>query len=248
MAAIDVGAVTGRIFFIQLHITEQAGAGKAAFNQVVAEDAVVGKTAGDGLLKRVDGIDTLADKRALLEYVLINVRNTAGVRVDTSIAAKQPGIGRACGAGQADANARLKNAVAAGNALLHGVEHRVIERVGHGRNKLPGGVAGQLAVGVEGDDVTHGGQAAQVTDDQGEALSAVASEQGVELGDFPALAFVAHPQLVLRVPAAWPVKQEEALAVGVRVFAVERLDTLTGEQQQGGIALQHFASRIHKIG
>ena len=132
--------------------------------------------------------------------------------------------------------------------MLHGVEHRVIERVGHGRNKLPGGVAGQLAVGVEGDHVTHGGQAAQVTDDQGEALCALATEQGVELGDFPAFAFVAHPQLVLRVPAARPVEQEKALAIGIRVLAVERLDTLTGEQQQGGVALQHFAGGIHKIG
>jgi hypothetical protein len=84
----------------------------AAFDQVVAQDAVFGQAAGQRALERVDVVDALADERAFAEQVLVDIGNRARVRVDAGFAAIQPRIAGTVGARQAQADARLQDAVA----------------------------------------------------------------------------------------------------------------------------------------
>ena len=49
----------------------------------------------------------------------------------------------------------MQDAVALGDALLVNIENGAIERVRHGANELPGGVARQLCIGVKRDYILH---------------------------------------------------------------------------------------------
>ncbi|MDT4803918.1 hypothetical protein FQZ97_366840 [compost metagenome] len=246
--AFHVGAVARRVFLVQLHVAEQAGARIAALDQVVAEDAVVGKAAFQRLLEGVHRVDALADERAVAEQVLVDVRDGAGIGVDAGVAAEQLGVGRTRGARQADADPRLEDRVAGADAPPPWVEHRAVERVGHGADELPRHVARQLRVGVQGDDVGHRRQRRDIADDQRETLQAPAAQQGIELGDLAAFALMAHPHPLGRVPASRAVQQEEAFGVDGGVFAVQRLDALARQPQQRGVLFEHLAGGVHEVG
>ena len=73
MAPVHVGAVARRIFFIQLHITQQATARVTPFQQVMAEDFIFREAAIQRSFERLYVINTLADERPFLEHVLIDV-------------------------------------------------------------------------------------------------------------------------------------------------------------------------------
>jgi hypothetical protein len=66
-------ARSGGKILVQLDVAEQAGAGVAAFEQVVAEDRGCRAAAAQRLLEGVDVVDALADERALAEQVLVHV-------------------------------------------------------------------------------------------------------------------------------------------------------------------------------
>ncbi|MNZ46192.1 hypothetical protein D3C78_638680 [compost metagenome] len=246
MPALAVDAVARGMLLEQLHIRQQARAGVAALDQVVAENAVVGETPGEGLLEGIHRIDALADERALLEQVLIDVGDGAGVGIDPRLAAEQPGIGGACGARQADADPRLQDRVAGADAAFLHIVDGAVERMLHGADQLLRRIARQLGIGVEGDDVTHGLQGREIADDQRKTLQPGAAQQRIEFGELAALALVAHPHLLGRIPAPRAVEQEEV--IGIRVFAVQRLDALTGQRQQRRVLLQHLARGIHEVG
>ncbi|MNE85458.1 hypothetical protein D3C80_1824610 [compost metagenome] len=78
----------------------------------MAEHPVVGKAALHCLFEGVHGIDSFADERATEKQVLIDIGNRLGVRIDTSVAAEQSGIGRTRRAGQADTDPGLQDGVA----------------------------------------------------------------------------------------------------------------------------------------
>ena len=92
VATIYVGAVTGRVFLVQLHVAQQAGARITTFQQVVAEDAVLGKAPLERLFKGRHIIDSLADERAFLEQVLIDIGDGAGIGIYTWHAAVKLGV------------------------------------------------------------------------------------------------------------------------------------------------------------
>src|SRR6185369_13268223 len=73
IAAADVGAVTGRIVLEQLDIAQQPGPHITAFEQIVAEDAVLGETLTQRQFEGVDIVDALADEGAFAEDVLVNI-------------------------------------------------------------------------------------------------------------------------------------------------------------------------------
>ncbi len=224
MATLDVGAVARRIFLEQLHVAEQAGARVATFDQVVAEDAVFRKAVVQAQLERVDRVDALADERAFAEHVLIDVRNHLRVRVDAGVAAVQLGVAGARAAGQADAHARLQDAVAGHHASLPGVVHRAVERMVDGADERLRRIARQAGVGVQRDHVLHRRQAGDVAHDEHEAAFRVAAQQCVEIGQLAALALVAHPAALGGIPAARAMEQEKAIRVDAGVVLVERLD------------------------
>ncbi|MCY1211352.1 hypothetical protein D9M72_230630 [compost metagenome] len=142
VAALHVTAVARRELLVELHVAEQPGACEAALDQVMAEDAVIGEVAVEGLLEGIYRIDALADERALLEQVLVHIRHGTGIGVDPGIAAEQLGIGGASGARQADANPRLQDSVAADQALPPGIDTGPVERVCQGTDELPRRIAG----------------------------------------------------------------------------------------------------------
>ena len=55
----------------------------------MAEYPVFGETPTERLLERIDVIDAFADKRALAEYILVNIGDGAGVGIDAGLAAEQ---------------------------------------------------------------------------------------------------------------------------------------------------------------
>src|SRR3954471_12558506 len=67
--------VTRRKILEDLDVGHQSGAGKNAFQQVVAENGAFGDTACERGLERIHVVNTLAAEGALLIEILINVRN-----------------------------------------------------------------------------------------------------------------------------------------------------------------------------
>jgi len=77
---------------------------------------------------------------------------------------------------------------------------------------------------AEANDISHAvpfahpltvraGEYADLADHAREALPAAAAQQRVEFAELAALAFVAHPAVLARIPAARAVEQEEAVLV-----------------------------------
>ncbi len=172
-------------------------------------------------------------------------------------------VARALARRQAGADARLQDAVAGGHHVAAprvGAEVRPVERVRHRRDELRRGVARQLRVGVEGDDVAHVAEHARVADDAREALArpraGAPAQQRVEVAELAALPLLAHPHPVGGVPAPRPVEQEEGrprLVVAVvvlvrRVLQVERLDARGGVRHQLVVARHVLGRRVAEVG
>ena len=101
VTAAHVGAVARRIVVVQLNVADERRAGVISLEEVVAQDAVLGKPPAERLLERVDVVDALADERTFAEAVLIDVGNDSRVRVDPRIAAEKAREPRPVGPRQA---------------------------------------------------------------------------------------------------------------------------------------------------
>lgn len=242
-----IGAVARRVGLEQLHVAEQARVCIAAFDQVVAEHAVVGEAAIQGPLEGIHGVDALANEGAAEKQVLIDVRHSLGIGVDTGIAAEQACIGRARHAGQADAHAWLQDRVARADAAGTRVEPCAVQRVLHGADEFLGDAAWQLGVSVQGDDIAHVPELLQVADDAHEALAGAPAQEGIEVSELATLALAAHPAALGRVPLPWPLQQEEALATRDRVFVVQRPYAFAGQVKQGSIFGDCLFTGIHEV-
>ena len=140
----------------QLDVGHQAGACEHALEQVVAEQRVVGDPVVQRGGERVDVVDPLAGEAALLEEVLVDVRDGGRIRVD----AGGPGEGsledRGVLAGrQRGRDPWLQQAVTVGDPTQPGIEARLVERVGDRPDESPDDAARQSGVRVERDDVAH---------------------------------------------------------------------------------------------
>ncbi len=151
MATVHVREVAGRIFLVQVRIAQQSGPRMAPFQEIVAEDPVLGQPTVEGLLERIDVVDPLADEGAFVENVLVHIGDGARVRVDPRFAPEQTRIARPVLARQAAGHARLQDAVPLGDALQPLVVSRAVQRVRHRSDELPRRVARQLGIRVEGD-------------------------------------------------------------------------------------------------
>src|SRR5687768_8040050 len=88
-----------------------------------------------------------------MKQILINIGDGAGIRIDPRVAGKHPRKSGPARAGNADADARLEDAVAFGHPAELLVELRAVERMGHRADELPGCVARKLGVTVKRDDI-----------------------------------------------------------------------------------------------
>jgi hypothetical protein len=86
-----------RIVLEEQDVADQPRARVRALEQIMAEDPVLGELAADRPLEGVDVVDALADEGALVEDVLVDVGDRAGVGVDAWLAGEEAGEAGAAG-------------------------------------------------------------------------------------------------------------------------------------------------------
>ncbi|MNK91975.1 hypothetical protein D3C87_1120930 [compost metagenome] len=213
----------------------------------MAQDPVVRKAVLQCRFEGVHVVDTLADEGPLLEDVLVNVRDCVGIGIDARIAAIEACIRRRCQVGQAHRHPGLQDAVAAGYPARRRVELRLIERMGHRADQLPGGFPRQVGVGVQRDDVPDAGERRQVAHHAGKRVRALAAEQAVQIGQLSSFSFVGHPDPFLFVPVAGAVAEVERAASQPPILLVQGLDLRLGALQQQGVGRQMLRRRVREI-
>ncbi|KAF5056936.1 hypothetical protein DSECCO2_362080 [anaerobic digester metagenome] len=250
MPAAYVLAVAGRVLLIQFHIAQKPGPCVTAFQEVVAQNSVVGKAAVESLPEDVHVVDALADERTFAEQVLIHIGDGAGVGVDADLAGAHQRIPRTVRAGQADRHPRLQDSVAGRDTAARLVVAGAVQRMGHGAHEPARRVAGQLRVGVQGDDESDIRQDGRVADDEREAVRRVGltlAEQGVQIPELAALAFVAHPGPLGGVVSTRTMEQGERAARIARVFCVQFFDHVMGLTDKFLVIRQGFLCRVGKV-
>ena len=183
-----------------------------AFEEVVRQERVLGNTAVERRLERVDVVEALPREDSLAEQVLVRVRDRGRVRVDARVPGEHAREARGGRARRRDRDARLEDAVARDDAAGHGVEAGAVQRMLEDADERAGGVAGKPGVAVERQDVADGGQEREVADLKAEARVGRAAQEAVQLLELPALALPAHPQALGRVPAPHAVEEVEPAA------------------------------------
>ena len=108
-------------------------------------------------------------------------------------------------------------------------------------------VAGQLRVGIQGDDVLDRSKDGCITDNIRECSLLPSPQQGIELLQFAALALISHPHPLNRIPHPGPVKQIEDARAVIAVGLVERLDSGARVGKQRLIIWQRALGRITEI-
>ena len=213
-----------RVIVDDLDVGDQRRTGIQALEQIVREQRVFRHAAVERGDERVDVVEPFAREDAFVEEILIDVRDRGGVRVHAGVAGVGPGEQRPGRARHRDADARLQNAVAFGDAPGGGVETGAIQRVRDDADEGLGDVTRQARVGVERDAVTHRRKNVQLADLLGEAGVRCASQQPVEFFDLPAFPLPSHPRVFPRVPAPRAVEQEEAIGMVGAELLIEVLD------------------------
>ncbi len=238
-----VGRECRGILLEQHDIADQSGSGVSALEQVVAENAVFRQPPVDGLPEHVHVINPLADKRPLLEHVLVNVGYGVGVGVDAGLAGEEPCESGPARAGYADANARLKDAVSLGHAPELLVIVRAIQGVSHRSDKLPRRIARELRVAIQRDHIPHGFQIVGCADDRVEP-ALLPAERPVEVLELASFSFPSHPDVLAGVPAPIAVEQEKA-ALSLRLLAA-CFTSISASVTGGGFAFA-AAARVFGI-
>ena len=124
-----VGEHARRVVVDQLESLDERRARVEALEQVVRQERVLGHAPVERRAERVDVDQPLAGEDALAEQVLVGVRDRGRVGVDAGVARVEPREERAGGALEGDADARLQDAVALGDAALGGIEAGAVQRV-----------------------------------------------------------------------------------------------------------------------
>ena len=232
MFAAGVGGVVRGVVVDDFDVGDEAGAGVGAFDEVVREEGVARESAVEDLVEDRDLVDAFAGEDALAEEVLVDVGDGARVDIEAGLAGVEGGEARARGGGDADTDAGLQDAVAEGDDAELRIDDGLVERVGHGADHAGGGAAGELRVGVEGDDEADG-----VEDFGGAALSGeavvVAEDELVEVEELAALALPAHPRALAGVEGAVAMEEEKGTAALAGVLAVEVVGEGEGEGDEG---------------
>src|SRR5258705_4391597 len=145
--------------------------------------------------------------------MLVGVGLRRRVRIETG----RPGIGareqRPGGARHREADARLQDAVALGDAAERGIDPRAVQRVRDDADQRARGVAREPGVRIEREAVANRRQQVQAPDLDGEARIGRAAQQTVEFFDLAALALPADPRLLALVPLAAAGEEEETVSV-----------------------------------
>ncbi|MCY7308940.1 MAG: hypothetical protein LH632_22985, partial [Rhodoferax sp.] len=123
------------------------------------------------------------------------------------------------------------------------VEFCAIERMRHGTCKLLRRIPWQLGVGVERDDIFHGGKNRGFANDPRKGIRATA-QQCVQVCQLAALTLITHPRGLAGIPLPRPMKQEELVRAGASVLFVQCRDTLCRKLCEFLVCRQYLAGRI----
>src|SRR5262249_16995104 len=134
--------------------------------------------------------------------VLVDIGNGSAVGVETATVGEGLGEQRASSTGEADADARLQNAIAARDQAFLGIIMRAVQWVGKRSDQLFSGGVGQARVGLESDDKSRTREL--FTHNIIDKIAGIrgAAKQIVELQQFATLSFPAHPGFFVFVPLA----------------------------------------------
>ena len=109
-------------------------------------------------------------------------------------------------------------------------------------DQLSRGIARELRIGVERDDVADRGQNRGIADDVRKRIDRPASKVGVQLLELAALPFVSHEETFVGIPGAPPVEQEKHRPQTPAVLGIQRPDPRADQRQQHIVA-GHRAAR-----
>src|SRR5207302_8414520 len=103
-------------------------------------------------------------------------------------------------------------------------DSRAIQRVNGSANQPARGVARQLGIGVERDDIAHPSEERGVASLSDETRVLSAAQQAVQFAQLAAFSFPTHPFVLTGIPTATTMKQMEARPV-VAVASVESFNS-----------------------
>jgi len=91
MLPLGVRVVISRIVIEKFDVADQRRARENRFKQIVAQQGLIGNSLANRLLEGIDVVESFAGIDAFVKQVLVNVRRSGGVRIDTGVAGKDPG-------------------------------------------------------------------------------------------------------------------------------------------------------------
>ena len=234
----------------EFDVAGEAGAGEDAFEEVVAENAALGRATVERRAEGIDIIDALALVDALVEDVLIDVGNRSRIGIDAGGRREEllkPRAFRADGKGRGDA--RLHDAVALDDPPEARIEAGPVEDVGHLADQPADRLARHARVRIERDDVADSARnRGRLAVNGYEAGVVGTAEQPVELLELAALALPAHPLLLGGVPLPAAMEKQEAVAGdAASVAPVETGDAGLGAGEQRVVAVGLLAGRVRPV-
>ncbi len=109
------------------------------------------------------------------------------------------------------------------------------------------GVAGEPRVRIERQAIAHRWKKLECADLHVEARVFRSTQQVVELFDLAALALPAHPDLIVRVPQAFAMEEEETALAAVREALVQRRDSGCRGLEDGGVVGHLALPRVLEV-
>ena len=232
----------------------------------MAQHLVVGQAVSQHGLHRAHHQQALARKAAFVEQVLVDLGRRGAVGVDAALAGEQAvEAGGLLQRRQRRDDARLQDAVAAGQRAPVGGQPRLVVWVRGHAHQLAQAAGRQLGVAVQCQDVAGVGRDAGGLAQVVEGLAAAFGQRGDQLFEFAALALPTDPALLGLTEAAAAVQQQEArrrtgllagpIAVliagfgnGARVVAVQRADLARGQRQPGRVGRDFRGVGVGPVG
>ena len=246
------GRVVRGVVVEEHDVGDEGGPRVEPLEEVVREDLVLGQHAFEHRPEGVHVEEPFAGEDPLAEEVLVDVADGGRVRVDAGEPGEDAGEARPVPGLGPDPDAGLEDAVAVLDAGALRVVARAVEGVGRRADEGRRALRRQLRVGVEREEVAEGiagGDRAEVPlDGDVRGVGLRLAEEADELFEFAALPLPAHPRALDLVPAALAVEEEELIAEGVAVAAVERGDGLAAGGEGGGVAVRVLGGRVGEVG
>ena len=236
-----------RILVDELHVRDERDARVEAFEQIVREQRVLGNRVLERRVERVDVVQALAGEDAFAEQVLIGVGHRRRVRIDAGVARVQPREQRSGGARERDADPRLQDAVALGDAARSRIEGRAVQRMRDDADQLPRRIARQARVAVERDAVAHLRQDREIADVTAKLVSVAPRSSRLNSSILPRLRShpIHKPSRSFHCRCRWNrKKRSERPSPCLRV---ERLDARARRGQNLGVARQRLGRGVAKI-